>query len=161
MSESADSSISPASIVCKNDEVFKLWADEAHCGPLPELLPAVDPEALPEPLLAMVKESKKMPKWIFDENSETYLRFKSLYRIDMPKLIARRDTNTEEPSDSTASDLLFHALPHIVYIFNRYSQLWDPPHSQICSVSDLRQPIDRLTSHVWCEELGTNRFILR
>ncbi|KAG8692741.1 hypothetical protein FRC09_010989, partial [Ceratobasidium sp. 395] len=67
MSESADSKFSPAWVVCKNDEVFNLWADEVHCGPLPELLPAVDPEALPEPLLAMVKESKKIPKWIFDE----------------------------------------------------------------------------------------------
>ncbi|KAG8731111.1 hypothetical protein FRC12_019893 [Ceratobasidium sp. 428] len=162
MSESADSSISPASIVCKNVKLFELWANEVHCGPLPPQLAAVDPEALPEPLLAMVKESKKLPKWVFDENSDFYRRFKLVgRRISMPKFIARPDTNAEEPSDPITAELLVHALPHVVFISNQHRKLLKPGDAHFVNETSLRIPIDRLTSHVCEEELETDRFIAR
>ncbi|KAG8747100.1 hypothetical protein FRC12_014159 [Ceratobasidium sp. 428] len=162
MSESANSRISPASVVCKNAEIFGLWAQQAHCDPLPEQLAAVDPEALPEPLVAMVKESKKIPKWLFDKSSETYGRLKLSHRgINMPEFIARPDTNTEKLPDPTTADLLFDALPHIVHISNHHRRLLKPREVQFVNATALRQPIDRLMNHVWDEELGTDRFMFR
>ncbi|KAG8692742.1 hypothetical protein FRC09_010990 [Ceratobasidium sp. 395] len=162
MSESANSRISPGSVVCKNAEIFGLWAQQAHCDPLPEQLAAVDPEALPEPLLSMVKESKKIPKWLFDKSSETYGRLKLSHRgINMPEFIARPDTNTEELPDPTTVDLLFDTLPNIVHISNHHRRLLKPREVQFVNATALRQPIDRLMNHVWDEELGTDRFMFR
>ncbi|KAG8721415.1 hypothetical protein FRC09_007920 [Ceratobasidium sp. 395] len=163
MSESADSRISPASIVCKNAEIFKLWANEADCGPLPEQLARVDPEALPEPLVTMVKESKRIPKWVFDEphhdtqESKHHCQFKLRYPIEMDYFDLRRNETREEPSDPTAADLLVDAFPYVLSISEQHRDLWEPGNVQFVNGSDLRQPIDSLTAHIWRSKPGSRR----
>ncbi|KAG8735529.1 hypothetical protein FRC12_018027 [Ceratobasidium sp. 428] len=155
MSESADSRFSPASIVCKNAEIFKLWANEVQCSPLPERLAIVDPEALPEPLVTMVKESKRIPKWVFDEESKHYCHFKLRYPIEMDYFDRRRNEGREEPSDPTAADLLVDAFPYILSISEQHRDLWESGNALFVNERNLRQPIDSLTTQIWCSKPGS------
>ncbi|KAG8710250.1 hypothetical protein FRC09_000224 [Ceratobasidium sp. 395] len=155
MSESADSRFSPASIVCKNAEIFKLWANEVQCSPLPERLAIVDPEALPEPLVTMVKESKRIPKWVFDEESKYYCHFKLRYPIEMDYFDLRRNEAREESSDPTAADLLVDAFPYILSISEQHRDLWEPGNALFMNEPNLRQPIDSLTAHTWRSKPGS------